>query len=189
MTDEQVTEENLKTMDAVILGVRALNTNDRMKFQMPILLDYVKNGGTLIVQYNTNFRLKTSDFAPYPLKISRDRVADEFAEIRILEADHPVLNIPNKITASDFDLWVQERGLYFPNEWDANYTAILSSNDQGEDPKNGGLLIAQYGSGYYVYTGYSWFRELPAGIPGAFRLFANIISLNQELKDTEQDFE
>ena len=189
MTDEQVTEENLKNLDAVILGVRALNTNDRMKFQMPILLDYVKNGGTLIVQYNTNFRLKTEEFAPYPLKISRDRVADEFAEIRILEAEHPVLNVPNKIIASDFDNWVQERGLYFPNDWDANYTAILSSNDLGEDPKNGGLLIAQYGSGFYVYTGYSWFRELPAGVPGAFRLFANIISLKQELKNTEQDFE
>ncbi|MCA6074585.1 PIG-L family deacetylase [Fulvivirga sedimenti] len=184
MRDEDVTPENLGQLDAIILGVRALNTNERIAFQMPALLDYVKEGGTLIVQYNTNFRLKTGEFAPYPLQLSRDRVAEEDAEIRILTPEHPVLNTPNKITQADFEGWVQERGLYFPGKWDDRYTAILSSNDSGESPLDGGLLVAQYGKGYYIYTGYSWFRELPAGVPGAIRLFTNMVSLgNADLID------
>lgn len=180
MNDDEVTPENLASLDAVILGVRALNTNDRIKFQMPALLDYVKNGGTLIVQYNNNYRLKTDKFAPYNLELSRDRVAEEDARVEILKPDHPALSSPNKITEKDFEGWVQERGLYFPDKWSEEYEALLSSHDTGEDAKNGGLLVAKYGKGYYVYTGYSWFRELPAGVPGAFRLFTNLISLGQE---------
>ena len=119
------------------------------------------------------------EIGPYPFKISRDRVAVEEAEIRFLAPKHAVLNAPNKITQKDFEGWVQERGLYFPNEWDEKYTAILSSNDPGETPKDGGLLVAQYGDGWYVHSGYSWFRELPAGVPGAYRLFTNLISIGK----------
>ncbi|HEX9651438.1 MAG TPA: PIG-L family deacetylase [Cyclobacteriaceae bacterium] len=185
MMDDEVTPENLKQLDAVILGVRVLNTNDRIRFQMPALLGYVKNGGTLVVQYNTTGRLKTNEFSPYPLRISRDRVAEENAQVEILLPDHPALTTPNKISQSDFEGWVQERGLYFPNEWSEEYDALLSSHDQGEDPKNGGLLVAKYGEGYYVYSGYAWFRELPAGVPGAYRLFTNLISLGQKEKPRE----
>lgn len=184
LEDDDMTLENLKQFDAIILGVRAYNTVDRLKFHQSKLLEYVHQGGTMIVQYNTNRRLKVpmEEIGPYPLKVSRDRVTEEDAEIRFLQPDHPVLNFPNQITTKDFDGWVQERGLYFPNEWDERYQAILSSNDPEEDPKNGGLLVAQYGKGHYVYTGYSWFRELPAGVPGAYRLFVNLISLGNEIK-------
>ena len=182
LSDEDITLEQLQQYDAVILGIRVYNTNERMAFHQPVLLDYVKQGGTLINQYNTTWNLKVDmeAIAPYHLKISRDRVTVEEAEVRMLAPDHPVLNWPNKITADDFEGWVQERGLYFPNEWGDEFTAVLSSNDPGEDPKNGGLLVAPYGEGYYVYSGYSWFRELPAGVPGAYRLFANLISIGKE---------
>jgi hypothetical protein len=106
-------------------------------------------------------------------------VSDETAEVRVLAPDHPVLNFPNKITTSDFSGWVQERGLYFPNEWDRAWTAILSSNDPGEKPLDGGLLVARCEKGWFIYTGYSWFRQLPAGVAGAYRLFANMISLGK----------
>jgi hypothetical protein len=119
----------------------------------------------------------TKEFGPYPLEISRDRVTDENAEVRILAPEHPVLNTPNKITAEDFKGWVQERGLYFPSKWDSHWTPILSCNDPGEPPRDGGLLVAKSGKGWFVYTGYSWFRQLPAGVPGAYRLFANFVSL------------
>ena len=134
----------------------------------------------MIVQYNTSHRLKTDQFAPYPLELSRDRVTDENAEVRILKPKHPAMSTPNKITNEDFEGWVQERGLYFPNTWDSEYTALLSSNDEGESKKDGGLLVAKYGKGYYVYTGYSWFRELPEGVPGAYRIFVNLVSLGKE---------
>ncbi|GJM34039.1 MAG: GlcNAc-PI de-N-acetylase [Saprospiraceae bacterium] len=184
LEDRDINAKNLKNFDAVILGIRAYNTEDRLKFHQSGLLEYVKEGGTLIVQYNTNRGLKVpmDEIAPFPLKISRDRVAVEEAEIRLLEPEHRVLNWPNKITDQDFEGWVQERGLYFPNEWAEEFTAILSSNDPGETPKDGGLLVAKYGKGYYIYSGYSWFRELPAGVPGAFRLFANMISIGKEAK-------
>ena len=124
--------------------------------------------------------MEAKELAPYKLSVSRDRVTDENAEVRFLKPEHKVLNQPNKITAQDFSGWVQERGLYFPNDWDkTNFDAILSSNDPGEPARDGGLLVAKYGSGYYIYTGYSWFRQLPAGVPGAFRLFANMISIGK----------
>jgi hypothetical protein len=140
-------------------------------------MDYVKKGGTLVAQYNTSrgLTIPMTEIGPYPMQLSRDRTTVEEAEVRILKPDHRVLNYPNKITSKDFDGWVQERGLYFPNNWDERYTAILSSNDPGEDPHDGGLLVAEYGEGHYVYTGYSFFRELPAGVPGAYRLFANLV--------------
>lgn len=185
MKEHEVTPENLTRLDAVILGVRALNTNERINFYMTDLLDYVKNGGTLIVQYNTNFRLKTDHFAPYPLELSRDRVTDENAEIKILEPKHPAMTTPNQITSKDFEGWVQERGLYFPDKWDEKYTPLLSSKDQGETAKKGGLLVAKYGEGYYIYTGYSWFRELPAGVPGAYRVFVNLVSLGSNKSKAE----
>ena len=175
---------SLKTLveyDALILGIRAYNTIQELRFANETLFEYVKQGGTMIVQYNTTWGLKMSkdEIPPLPLSISRKRVSDEHAEIRVLAENHPVMKMPNKLHAGDFNNWVQERGLYFPNEWSEDYTAILSCNDKGEDPLNGGLLIAEMGEGYYVYTGLSFFRELPAGVPGAYRLFANMISLGK----------
>jgi hypothetical protein len=177
MKNEDVNAATLKQMDAVVLGVRALNTNTRIGYSMPALLEYVNNGGTLVVQYNTNGDLVTKNFSPYPLDISRDRVTEEDAAVRILKADHPAVTTPNKITAKDFDGWVQERGLYFPNKWDANFEPVLSMNDKGETPKDGSVLVAKYGNGYYIYTSISFFRELPEGVAGAYKLFANLVSL------------
>jgi len=178
--DADVTAANMKQFSAVVLGVRLYNTQDRITSFVPELLDYVKDGGVVVAQYNTTAELKTKEIGPYPLEISRDRVTDETAEVRMLAPDHPVLNVPNKITAKDFEGWVQERGLYFPNKWDPDWTPILSCHDPNEPPRDGGLLVAKSGKGYFVYTGYSWFRELPAGVPGAYRIFANLVSLGGE---------
>ena len=179
MNDEQISAANLKTFDAVVLGVRALNTNDRARYFMPAVLDYVKEGGTVVIQYNTNARMQTEKFSPYPLSIGRDRVTDESAQITVLKPNHPVLNVPNKIKPVDFEGWVQERGLYFPEEWDSHFEALLSMSDKGESPTSGSLLVANYGKGYYVYTGLSFFRQLPEGVPGAYKLFANLVSLGK----------
>ncbi|MCC7465516.1 MAG: LmbE family protein, partial [Saprospiraceae bacterium] len=169
----------LSKLDAIVMGIRAYNTKDELKVHHARLMEYVQNGGTLLVQYNTTGDLVVKDLAPFPLKLSRARVTDETAEIRFLNANHPVLNTPNKISQKDFEGWVQERGLYFPGEWDTAFTPILSSNDPGEKASDGPLLVAQYGKGHYVYTGLSFFRELPAGVPGAYRLFANLISIGK----------
>jgi hypothetical protein len=184
MKNEEVTSANLKKVDAVVLGIRTLNTNERIKYFMPDLLNYVNEGGTLVVQYNTNtdFEIGKDKFAPYPITLSRDRVTEENSEVRILKPDHPALNFPNKITAKDFEGWVQERGLYFPTNWHENYDALISCNDTGEPARNGSLLIANYGLGHYVYTGLSFFRELPEGVPGAYKLFANLVSLGKPKK-------
>jgi LmbE family N-acetylglucosaminyl deacetylase len=181
LTDADLSTGNLSDFDAIIVGIRAYNTNERLKFHSERLFSYVEEGGNLILQYNTSGRrgIDYQDFSPYPLTLSRDRVTDENAEVRILAPDHPVILGPNKITSKDFEGWVQERGLYFPDTWDDKFTAILSCNDPGESPKDGGLLIAPYGKGWYTYSGISWFRELPAGVPGAYRLLANIISLGK----------
>jgi LmbE family N-acetylglucosaminyl deacetylase len=175
----EITAENLKRFDAVVLGIRAYNTQDRIVAWQAELLAYVKAGGVVVAQYTTTADLKTKEIGPFPLEISRDRVTDETAEIRVLAPDHPMLNSPNKISADDFKGWVQERGLYFPNKWDANWTALLSCNDPGEKPLDGGLLVAKSGQGYFVYTGYAFFRQLPAAVPGAYRLFANMVSLRE----------
>ena len=187
MKNEEVTAENLKRVNTVVLGIRALNTNERIHFMMPDLLEFVHNGGTMVVQYNTNNGLVADNFSPYPLTISRDRVTEEDSEVRLLKTDHAVLNYPNRITQKDFDGWEQERGLYFPSKWDEHFDAILSMNDREESksPKDGSLLVAPYGNGYYVYTGLSFFRELPEGVAGAYKLFANIVSLGQAKKAEE----
>ena len=180
LSEQDMRPSYLKKFDAIMVGIRAYNTVDWLRYQNDKLLAYAEEGGTLIVQYNTNARLVTDSFTPFPLKLSRDRVADETAEVRFLLPDNPVLNTPNKITKQDFDGWVQERGLYFPEEWDDHYQAVLSLNDPDEDPKNSSLLVAPYGKGYYIYTGLSFFRELPAGVPGAYRLLTNLLSVGKE---------
>ncbi|CAN5372153.1 PIG-L family deacetylase [soil metagenome] len=179
LTDSEVKAAALARFDAVVLGVRAFNVHpERIAAWYPELLTYAQQGGVVLIQYNTVPGPKPNQL-PWPLRVSRDRVTDEKAEVRLLAPDHPLLNFPNKIGAQDFAGWVQERGLYFPDQWDPAWTPILSSNDAGEPPRNGGLLVARVGKGWFIYTGYSWFRELPAGVPGAYRLFANMISLGK----------
>lgn len=176
---EEISATRLLNFDVVITGIRAYNTVSELAFKQSVLLDFVKNGKTMIVQYNTLDDLVTPTIAPYSLKISRDRVTEENAEVRFLAPQHSILNYPNKITESDFNGWKQEQGLYYPNEWDKNFTAILSANDKGEKPKDGAILVAKYGKGNYIYTGLSFFRELPEGVIGAYRLMANMISIGK----------
>ena len=179
---EEITPEKLENFDVVMIGVRAYNTINALAFKQNILFDFVKSGKTMIVQYNTNGDLVTENIAPYPLKLSKDRVTEENAAVRFLAPNHPVLNYPNKITTKDFEGWKQEQGLYYPNEFDKAFTPILSSNDTGETPKNGALLVAPFGKGYYIYTGLSFFRELPEGVIGAYKLLSNIISIKTSEK-------
>jgi hypothetical protein len=162
------------------MGVRAYNTQPWLANLQDKLMTYVEKGGNLIVQYNVTRRLVTQDMGPYPFTISRDRVTVEEAEVTFLLPNHPLLNWPNKITPNDFTGWIQERGLYFASEWDSRYQQILSCNDPGESAKEGGLLVTQYGKGVFIYTGYSWFRQLPAGVPGAYRIFANLIAAGKK---------
>ncbi len=176
---EDITEENLQRFDAIVVGIRAYNTVDELKFKQDILFNYVEQGGNMIVQYNTNRRLKVDQIAPYSLRLSRDRVTDEYADVELIAKDHEVLNYPNKITSKDFEGWTQERGLYFPNEWAPEFIPILAMNDKGESSKRGSLLVSSYGKGHYIYTGLSFFREFPAGVSGAYRLFANMLSLGK----------
>jgi len=179
LDDKDMSLVNLRRFDAVILGIRAFNTINRLRYYRPVLMKYVEEGGNLIVQYNTDHALMVPEVGPYPISLTRDRVTDENSEVRFLKPQHPVLNTPNKITAHDFEGWVQERGLYFPGSWSPEYEAVISANDPNDPPLDGGLLVAKYGKGNYIYTGYSWFRELPAGVPGAYRLFVNLISLGK----------
>ena len=178
LNPNEITAENLKSYDAIILGIRAFNVVDELKFKNKILFDYVFNGGNVIVQYNTTNNLITKEIAPYNLELSRDRVTDENAKVTFLTPNHKVLNQPNKINEKDFTGWVQEQGLYYPNKWSSEFIPILASNDEGETPKKGGLLIAKHGKGNYIYTGLSFFRELPEGVSGAYRLLANMIALD-----------
>jgi len=174
-----ISSEKIKDFDAIVVGIRAYNTVPELAFKQDVLMDYVKNGGVMLVQYNTNRRLVTDQLAPYTLELSRDRVTNENSKVTILEPNHPALTSPNKITRSDFNGWVQERGLYFPNEWDEHFIPLLAMNDASDPELKGSLLVAAYGDGYYVYTGLSFFRELPAGVSGAYRLFANLLSLGK----------
>ncbi len=168
--------ERLRRFDAVVLGVRAYNTVEQLKTRQPELLKYVEAGGNLVVQYVVTRGTVIPEIGPYPLKLSNDRVTVENATVTFLNPQHPLLNAPNKITAADFQGWVQEQGLYYPSSWDAKYTPLIASNDPGETPKQGAILVADYGKGHYIYTGLSFFRELPAGVPGAYRLLANLVS-------------
>jgi hypothetical protein len=180
---------SLDKYDAVVIGIRAYNVLPELKFKQPFLFDYVNKGGNLIVQYNTAGRWEAAyeDIAPFPLKLSRDRVTDENSEVEIIAPDHALINFPNKIEVEDFEGWVQERGLYFPNEWDPRFTPILSMRDKGEPAMTGSLLVAPHGKGNYIYSGLSFFRELPAGVPGAYKLFANMLSLGKEKLNKESD--
>jgi hypothetical protein len=180
------TLESLAAFDAIVTGIRAYNTNKELRHLNPLLMKYVENGGTLVVQYNTSPRFSVSgvsDFVidpatvgPKPFTISRGRVSVEEATPTFIDPSHPLLNHPNKITQADFEGWVQERGLYFVDEFEPHYTPLIAWNDPGEDPLKGGLITMEHGRGRYIYTGISFFRQLPAGVPGAYRLFANLIS-------------
>ena len=172
----------LQPYDAIIVGIRAFNTVPVLRNTNKVLFDFAHRGGTVIVQYNTRHRLVTQDLAPIELKLSRNRVTLEDSHVEFLLPDHKVLNEPNKITLEDFEDWIQERGLYFPESWNEAFEAPLSMNDPGEEPLSGSLLIAPYGEGHYVYTSLSWFRELPAGVEGAYRIFANILSLGHNAR-------
>jgi LmbE family N-acetylglucosaminyl deacetylase len=174
-----LTEEGLRGLDAVVIGVRAFNVRKDLGQHMPALFAFAEAGGNLIVQYNRPEGLKSDRFAPYELGLSGQRVTDEQSPVTFLAPDHPALNTPNKITRADFDGWVQERGIYFPNEWDQHFKAILAFKDPNEPPLEGGILIAAHGRGNVIYTSLAWFRELPAGVPGAYRLFANLVSLGK----------
>ncbi|WP_299534462.1 PIG-L family deacetylase [Ulvibacterium sp.] len=184
---KDITSESLRKFDALVVGIRAYNVVDELKFKQRYLLEYAKNGGNLIVQYNTSGRWDSQfpNIAPYPITLSRDRVTDENSNVEILAKNHPLVNFPNPITNEDFNGWVQERGLYFPKKWSKEFTPILSMNDQGEPKANGSLIVAPHGKGYYIYTGLSFFRELPAGVSGAYKLFSNMLSLGREKIDTD----
>lgn len=175
---DEISEAAIAEFDTVILGPRVFDAFAGLDKRFDALLEYVERGGTLISQYNTtSFRNKSRFTAPFPIRISRERVSEEKAPMEILNPEHPVFNFPNRITDKDFDNWIQERGLYFASSWGEAYEPLLSANDRGEPPRKGGLLVARYGKGWYAYTGLSFFRQLPEGNPGAIRLFVNLISL------------
>ncbi|SNR96428.1 PIG-L family deacetylase [Flavobacterium sp. ov086] len=184
---EEITPEKLDSFNVVITGIRAYNTVNALANKQNILFNFVKSGKNMIVQYNTYGKTVTDQIAPYPLKISNDRVTEENAKVTFLAPTHPILNTPNKISAKDFEGWKQEQGLYYPDQYDPAFTPILSSHDKGESAKNGALLVAPYGKGYYIYTGLSFFRELPEGVAGAYRLLSNMISLKQPIEAPKQE--
>jgi LmbE family N-acetylglucosaminyl deacetylase len=179
LTPSQIMVADLASYDAIVTGVRFFNVSDEAKEVYSKLMDYIKNGGVLLEQYNVNNGLKSTNFGPYPFKLVNKRVTEEDAKVTFTNPNHVVLNYPNKINPRDFDGWVQERGLYFADEIDPKYETILSMNDTGEAPNVGSLLVANYGKGRFVYTSLSFFRQLPAGVPGAFRLFANLLAKPQ----------
>jgi LmbE family N-acetylglucosaminyl deacetylase len=187
LSAEDLTRGDLSRYDAIVTGVRAYNTRADLRANQQRLLDYVAAGGTMVVQYNVldggpraADSTQLSRLGPYPLKISRERVTVEDSPVEVLKAGHPLLSTPNRITQADWSGWVQERGLYFAGEWDAQYETVIASQDPGEKSLPGGLLYARHGKGAYVFTAYSWFRQLPAGVPGAYRIFANLLSAGQK---------
>ncbi len=178
LTPEDVANGNLQRFGTIVLGIRAYDTRDDVKKNNQRLLDYVRDGGTLLVQYNTQpTDFNAGHYTPYPAELSRERVTVEEAPVTLLQPDNEAFHYPSQITQSDFAGWVQERGLYFMDQWDQHFTPLLASNDPGEQPQKGGLLVAQYGKGYYIYTGYAFFRQLPFGVPGAIRLYVNLLSV------------
>jgi hypothetical protein len=179
LSPADLAEEKLRRFDAIVIGVRAFNTRADLDAQMPAFFAYAEQGGNLIVQYNTSNGLLGTRLAPYALELSRERITDAAAAVTFLLPNHPVFTTPNKITVADFDGWVQERARFVPRTWDAHFAPLLSMADPNEKALTGTLLIAPHGKGYVVYTSLSWFRELPAGVPGAYRLFANLISLGK----------
>jgi LmbE family N-acetylglucosaminyl deacetylase len=179
LADADLTPERLRDFDAVVIGVRAFNVRTNLAPHLAGLFAYVEAGGTVVAQYNRPGNSRALELAPYDLRLSSERVTDENAAVTFLAPEHPVLNTPNKITPADFAGWVQERGIYFPNQWDPHFIPILACSDPGEASLKGGLLVAPYGRGFFVYTGLVFFRQLPAGVPGAYRLFANLVSLGK----------
>jgi len=178
---DKLGSEDLSQYQTIVLGIRAYDTQKDLAANNKKLLDYVYGGGTLIAQYETGVAdFNKGKFTPYPVQLSRARVSVEEAPVEILTADDGVFHYPNQITEHDFDGWVQERGLYFMDQWDNNFKPLLASHDPGESPQKGGLLRAQYGKGTYIYTGYAFFRQLPAGVPGAIRLYVNLLSAGHE---------
>jgi len=178
---EKLASEDLGQFGTIVLGIRAYDTQKDLVANNKRLLDFVFAGGTLVVQYNTGVgEFNNGHFTPFPAQLSRARVSVEEAPVDILVKDDPVFHYPNEISQRDFEGWVQERGLYFMNQWDKAFTPLLACHDPGEQPQQGGLLRAQYGKGTYIYTGYSFFRQLPAGVPGAVRLYLNILSAGRE---------
>lgn len=182
LTDKELARNNLQQFDAIISGVRAYNTNAWLNNYHDKLMRYVQNGGNLIVQYNTSNQIGPvrAKIGPYPFNISRNRITDENATVQFLKPEHAALNYPNRITAADFNGWVQERSIYHAAAWDKAFEPIISMGDAGEQPDAGSLVIAKYGTGYFTYTGLVFFRQLPAGVPGAYRLMANLIALNKK---------
>ncbi|HEX9614120.1 MAG TPA: hypothetical protein VGA55_01365, partial [Bacteroidota bacterium] len=176
LSDEDLEFANLGRYDAIVAGVRAYNTRPKLKAHQKRLMEYVRNGGRYVVQYVTRESGRSENLGPYPFEISRDRVTVEEAPVEFVLPQHPVLNTPNKITQADFAGWVQERGLYFADNWDPKYEAVLACGDPREEPKRGGLLVAKFGKGTYIYAAYAFFRQLPAGVPGAYRLLVNLLS-------------
>ncbi|MCW3075932.1 MAG: hypothetical protein JWO32_541 [Bacteroidetes bacterium] len=179
LNDDLLSHEDLSKYDAIITGIRAYNTNERLQLHYKKLMEYIHEGGNLIVQYNTNNRIGPvgSKIGPYPFTISRDRVTDENAEVKILKPENKIFTTPNLITAKDFEGWVQERGIYFASEIDKNYETLLAMNDANEKPLEGSLIVGKYGKGNFAYTGLVFFRELPAGVSGAYRLLVNLLSM------------
>ena len=178
LSPQDLASGDLSKFPTIVLGVRAYSAREDLRTYNKRLLDYVSNGGNLVVQYNRAEDFGNLQFGPYPFTVNNnDRVTKEEAPVKVLQSSHPLFNVPNKITPSDFDGWVQERGTYFLRTWDPKYTPLLESGDPGEMPLQGGLVTVRYGKGTYTYTGYVFFRELPEGIKGAYRLFANLVSL------------
>jgi len=179
LDEKDITTTNLKKFDAVITGVRAYNVHDWLLEKYDVLMNYVSGGGNLIVQYNTNNQIGSvkSNIGPYNFTISRTRITDENAEVHILLPNHAALNYPNKITGKDFEGWVQERSTYQAEQTDEHYEKPLQMNDTGQPGSDGSLIIAKYGKGNFIYSGLVFFRQLPAGVPGAYRLMANLIGL------------
>ncbi|SET72044.1 PIG-L family deacetylase [Hymenobacter actinosclerus] len=176
---DELTDTNLRRFDAVVLGIRAYNTVEQLKTRQPALLKYVENGGNVVVQYVVNRGTVLPEIGPYPMTLGRDRVTVEGAPVTLLNPKQPLLNAPNRISPQDFTGWVQEQGLYYPEKWDPRYQTVISSHDPGETPKESAILVANYGKGHYIYTGLSLFRELPAGVPGAYRILTNMVSLGK----------
>jgi len=177
---EKLRSENLGEYDTVVLGIRANDTQKEIAENHQKLLDYVSGGGTLLMQYNTGVAdFNKDDLTPYQAQLSRVRVSVEEAPVQVLAPESPVFHYPNQITESDFQGWVQERGLYFMDKWDDHFQPLLASHDPGEPEQKGGLLMAHYGKGVYIYTGYAFFRQLPAGVPGAIRLYVNLLSVGR----------
>lgn len=180
LTEQLITSSSLKNYDAVVVGVRAYNVSKHIQRWMPELLKYVEEGGVALVQYNVNSKMGITQLGPYPFQINRSRVTEEDAKVVFNDKNDPVLNYPNKITVADFDGWVQERGLYFADQIDAKYRTPLTFSDKNESPNKGSLLIANYGKGKFVYTSLAFFRQLPAGVPGATRLFVNLLTKEEK---------